>query len=313
MSAVYRFLRITPEAVAGTFDGTATGIYIPMDTSNQFKPMTKASYLTIMDASGLNVPRLRRLTALAFGAQLRTRLYMSQAATLLGWAMQRVDSGQTAPWTTDQLPNDLASATVEFAYSYANNATLRRKRYLGTKVLDWSLEASNSPDDPCLYLTLTLAALVGQSNPVDSSSDPNATAFPAPALTDFPTNVVCLQDLALSIGTSRTKFDRVQVRGQNKARAYFDGGKLANRIRCNGRTVTWGAHLRLDSTPDDRAHYEAVTTLGTGSLVGTVGANTFTLNMHGQDLSQDDDPYYQLGMTTLLDTSAGVDLTLTTT
>ena len=81
-------------------------------------------------------------------------------------------------------PGDLASCTVYHAVR-RSDGTYRRKAFTGCKVAGWRIEVSRG--STTAMLTLDLQACKSAGNQMDSTSDPDATAFPAPAETDYPT------------------------------------------------------------------------------------------------------------------------------
>jgi hypothetical protein len=126
-----RNFRFSTESVAGTRDATpAFSGYIPMDTPNSFRPMTSRPFWNIMDGSGRNVPRLRGSEVIQVSGNLNNRLYWENAQYLASWAT-RVDTTGAVPWTTDQKYLDLASATVDFGWTFDDGSrqpTIRRIR-----------------------------------------------------------------------------------------------------------------------------------------------------------------------------------------
>lgn len=311
-----RFVRITQESAFGTYTAVGGGpsanpaIVIRGNGPSWFEPLTEPQIWEIMDTSGQNIPALWGSNVTMVGGQLVTQLYASQAQFLLGWALQRINSGQTSPWTTTELPYDLASCTIDFGYTRGTTA-VKRTRYTGCKVVSGSLECST--DSPVWILTLNIIGSTPQGNTFDSSVDPDATVFPEPALTAYPTDPYVFQHTlgALTIGTVRTKYDKLSINWTNQCKAYFDENRFANAIKMNGRRITWSSHLRLKTTPDDRASTYEVVGASTGQVVVNNGTNTATLNFNGknrmdklkEDMPLDSEFYYNLDLVSALDSS----------
>jgi hypothetical protein len=316
-----RFIRITQEAAFGTFNGAGTAINVRLSSPNAFLPMTDPEFWEVMDGSGLGVPVLQGSQTTALAATLTTELCYSQAQFLLGWAVQRINAGQTTPWVTSELPNDLASCSIDLAWSQFDTATLKRKRFLGNKVA--SLRMSGSRDSPKVMATMAIVGSTPQGNSFDSSSDPTSGAFPEPALTAYPTDVCLFQHMRGNVsvgGSSRTNFESWELTVQNSMNAYFDESRFANAIRLGGRRITASSRFRVKSAVDDRTTYENAT-VQAAQLAWTNGTHTITMNLNSQnlirpfkeDLPLDREVYANIGLQNLLDQSAGADITFTYT
>lgn len=311
-----RFVRITQESAFGTYTAVGGGpsanpaIVIRGNGSNYFKPLTKPELWQIMDTSGMNIVALTGSNVTVVGGQLVTQFYASQAQFLLGWALQRINTAQTSPWTTTELPYDLASCTIDFGYTRGTTA-IKRTRYTGMKVVSGSIECST--ESPVATLTLTLIGSTPQGNTFDSSTDPDATVFPEPALTAYPTDPYVFQHSlnGLTIGTVRTKYDKLNISWTNQCKAYYDENRFANAVKMNGRKISWSTNLRLRVSPDDRASTYELVNASTGQVVFANGTNTCTLNFNGknymetleEDLPLDGEFYYGLNLFSALDSA----------
>jgi hypothetical protein len=319
-----RFIRITQEAVYGTYASGGTAINIRLSGNNAFTPMTDPEFWSVMDGSGLSEQVLFGSETSALGATLTTELTYSQAQFLLGWGLTRINGAQTAPWTTAELPNDLASCTIDFAWSQFDVTTMKRKRFTGCKVASVGLAGARGPGDGAkMMLTMAILGSTPQGNSFDASSDPTAVAFPEPALTVFPTDIVTFQHLrgGFSVATvSRTNFESINVSVNNNMNPYFDESRFANAMRLGGRSVTVGSRMRLKSTVDDRATYEQAAAQAL-SLTWAGGGHTIVLNLQSrnlinpykEDLPLDREVYYPLTYNGHLDQTAGAMLALTVT
>lgn len=318
---MYRFLRITPEKVFGTFDATSTqGRFIRLDKPNLFTPMQKTAYVDVMDPL-LNVPLNRFATKVNVGGKLTACVYAEDALVLLGLGCIRADDvPSTVPWVvTTPIVNDTVSATFEFAYSL-QDGTLKRKRYLGVKGAKTRIYCSND-DDPRLMVDIDLIGKVPQGNSFDSSTDPDDTAFPEPAAdgSDYGQTPYMIYDLALSVAASaRGNIKSFEATFANKTRAYFDAKRFAQRISARGRVVTWTASTLEDAIlASDRGHFDAATVLGAATATFTRGtksvaidfkANNFVNDLN-EDFPMDEDGYFGGENQPFID--GGVDATMT--
>jgi hypothetical protein len=315
-----RFLRITQEAAFGTYASGGSLIWPRLSSSGAFKVMASPDYWTVMDGSGLGVQALAGTSTMGLAGSLTTEVTATQAQFLLGWYFQRVNGAGTVPWTTTELPNDLASCTVDYARTNFD-ATLRRRRYLGVKGTSCSLQCSK--DSPKLMGTFGMVGAIPQGNAYDSSSDPNATVFPEPALTVFPSDVYLFQHLAghvTVLGSSRTNFDSFSLSLTNKCKPYFDEGHFANSIRMGGRTLTVQLRMRLKGSPDDWAAYEQGTQ-SSASFTFDNGTHTIALDMKSkcyinpidEEAPIDEEHYATITLVNQLDAAAGTDFAISFT
>jgi hypothetical protein len=316
-----RFLRITEEAVFGTYASGGTAIYIRLNTANAFRVMTVPEFWTVMSGSGFAVPALWGSQTSGLAATLTTPLDYAQAALLLGWATTRINTGQTLPWVTTEIAGDLASATLDYVWTYVTGA-LRAKRFLGGKVATVGLAASR--DSPVVMLTLGIIASTPQGNAWDSSSDPTIAA---PADSVFPVTPVLFQHMTggLTINNvARSNFQSIGFSTQNRIKAYFDESHFANLIRMNGRATTLSGNSRLKSTPDDRTSFETAAQLVTANTVvftNAAASHTVTITLNNQNyfgsvaeqFPLDEEVYYDWSINNVLDTAATTDFVIAVT
>lgn len=315
-----RFLRITEEATFGTYASGGTAIYIRLDQPKAFQVMTKPEFWTIMSGSGFAVPALFGSQTSPLGATLSCPLDYAQAAQLLNWGATRINTGQTSPWTTGEIPGDLASCTIDYGWTYTDTGNLRTKRFLGCKVAQWSVACSR--DQPVARLNLTIIGSTPQGNSYDSSTDPTLTV---PADSVFPTSPVLFQHLKGNLtinNVARSNFQSLTIASQNTIRPYFDESRFANLIRMNGRSTTLSGSFRLKSTPDDRTAYESATPLASANTIEwNNGSHTITVNLNAQNYFNqidenfplDEEIYYDFAIQNLLDTVATTDFTIAVT
>jgi hypothetical protein len=313
-----RFLRITEEAVFGTYNAAGTNIYVRLSGDNAFLPMTDPDWYSVMDGSGLGVPVIYGSATSSNTATLTTELTYTQASFLLPWAMQRINTGQTVPWPTGELPNDLASCTIDFAWSQFDTVVLKTKRYLGVKCAACGL--SGAKDQPKMMLTLSLVGSTPQGNTFDGSSDPGLTA---PALTVYPTDVVRFQDLKGNMtinSVSRNNFENFGFSCQNVLVPYWDESRYPNAIRLGGRAITSSIKWRLKSTVLDRTAYESAAEQSAQfEFINAAATHSVTMNFNNNGYIskyREDSPiqresYYDYNFASYLDQAAGTDMTLT--
>ncbi|MDE2506812.1 MAG: hypothetical protein KGM43_06350 [Planctomycetota bacterium] len=275
----------------------------------------------VPDGTGQNIPALTGSQTTLLQGKFRHRLCYSTLPFVLGLAGVRVNAGQTTPWVTDQLQYDLASATIDFAWTYSD-ASVKRQRYLGVKAVGVTITSDGKGNDPHVYAELDLVASVCQGNAFDASVDPTAVAFPAPTLAQLPSDYIFHQDAkgAVSIGgTPRTLFDNLHVEIKSVVKPYFDESRFANRIRCHGRHCTWSMRSLLRPTPTDRATWESTGSLGATQIAFVNGSHNLTLDFYAtnyldsvqEDFVLDDEAYYVIGGTSYLDATGGADLLVT--
>jgi len=318
-----RFIRISQEAAFGVFPTSSpVQIYVRLDTPDSFKVMHDPQFWEIMSGSGFAVPALFGSQVSALGMTLKVPLDYSQAAFLLGWCGLPINSAQTSPWTTAEIAGDLASCSIEEGWSNVDG-TIRRKRNLGCKVVQWGL--SSSKDAPVTYLNMSIIGSTPQGNAYDSSTDPTAIQFPAPADSAFPTSPVLFQHLKSGLtvnNVARSNFQSLNFSVTNRIKPYWDESRFANLIRFNGRTTTVGGSSRLKATPDDRTSYESAATMGSANTIEfNNGTHTITFTLNGQNywgsigeqFPLDEEIYFNWTLKNLLDTTATTDWTFAVT
>ncbi len=243
-----------------------------------------------------------------------------------------MNAGQTTPWVTDQLPNDLASCSFDFAYSYDDNS-FNTRLYTGNKVGRAQFSCKNDPSDPFLHFDYDLMGMSCIPNPITGGSYPNGSAVP-PASPAFPAAPLTFQecvfhDYHTSSNANNPFFDSFSISIQNMVKPYFDNGRTANRIHCRGRTVTLTAHPLLQVATDHRTLWEAVTAMGACSFLFTNptkpgGHTTFDtlkfdfrsttfLDSVNEDMILDADAYTTISATAYLDSGSGDDFAITFT
>ena len=321
--AAREFLYIVQESAFKTPATSPTlgtqAIYIRLDGSNAFTMRPKPIQVAVPYGGGKAINAFRVSDKTECKGTLKCLLYADQAAFLLGWGLTFINNAQTAPWTTTEPIGDLASCAVYHAIQ-RSDGTIKRRVYLGTKVVGVSIDCS--ADSQIATLSLELQASTPQGNQFDSSTDPNGTTFPAPADTSYPTDPYLFIHTAgyLSIASSRTQFDSVSIAVKNVIAAEWFENRYANIIRCFGRDTTLAANLYYKPSPDDRTVYESSASESVSlEFNNTAHTLTFTMNAQNVYTSLDDDlpidgVYMQkLTASNQWDASAGSDFTIATT
>lgn len=322
--AAREFLRITKESSYGTKKASPTAgvdvIVIRLAEGNSFTMRPKPRMTRVMYGGGLAIPALTVAGETGVAGTLQTKLCYSQALFLLNWGFTRINAGQTSPWTTTEPVGDLASVTIDHAIQ-RSDGTYKRKSYPGCKVAKPKIEGSREAQIVGLNYDVIAQKVVG--NTFDASTDPDATAFPAPAETDYPLDVVMFQHSAAGLkidngGTARTGYESFSVEADNKLDARAYESRWLQFCRFLGRESKLMAKLALKASPDDRAAYEILTAQAV-SLALTNGVNTITLDYKGNNVLDDVaddlplDKLYEQGLTIFnqFEQSSATDLAFT--
>jgi hypothetical protein len=290
------FLMLHEESSYGTVTLTGgaptTGrfMYVRLADGNAFAARPKPMRYEIPNGQGLAIAGLTGADSYEIRGQLRTQLYYSQANRFLKWGIARINSGRTVPWTTTDASNlmpagDIASISAYHAVQ-RNDGTYKRRRYPGGKVASWRIECSRQ--SPVAMLTLDLVFSGMQGSTIDSSSDPDATAFPAPTDAQYPTDPVLFShsSTGLKIGSTRSLYESISLSGTNKIDPKWFEGKFPQSIRFFGRETTLESRLLYKVTPDDRTALETVTVQDC-EVTWTNATNTIKIDYQGKNYFDD--------------------------
>jgi hypothetical protein len=321
------FLQLVKESAYGTIMPTPVAgtdsFFIRLTEGNSFSVNAEPQFTDIPYGGGFAVTAESLSDTVTVVGQLKTKLYPSQDQFLLNWALARINAGQTTPWTTTEIPGDLASVSAYHAYT-RSDGTLKRTRYAGGKVGQLTLEGSRG--NPVWALTLDCVFQKPVGNAYDASTDPDVTEFPAPADTDYPTGPYQFAHTSggWAVGggayTSRTQFDSVRVSVQNALDPRPFESRYLQSCQNKGRQITLDAAMRLKATPDDRAAFEALTdqnvklTLNTGAATCVLDFLTRNkIRKWTRDLPLDKVFMANIQLKNVWSASAGNDLALTYT
>lgn len=259
---------------------------------------------------------------------LRTILFPAQSI-LLDWCATPVNAGRTAPWITidpDEVmpPGDLASASLYHAYQLPNG-TYVRKRYAGCKVGQWKLAFGPDGDARKGMLDITVVGQKIIGNAFDGSADPDATEFPAPTETQYPSGPFLLSHVrsgtgSLKLGTVRTQVAGFSVGATNKLDPRNYTGRWLEMCRFTGRDAQFEADVRLRASVDDKEAQRALTAQDVEVVLDAGGAGkTLKIDFHGRnviggharDFPLDKEYHTKLTLENLWDPAQATDLTIT--
>lgn len=252
--------------------------YFNLPEDDSFSGVTSPEIIEIPFGGGCAIPFD------AFAGRYTTQLnwkgfvYPTLDNFLLNLALQRINAGQTVPWTTTEGPGNLASASLYKLWE-TEDGTIKRKRFAGCKLV--SLEMSASATSPALRFSATLQAVKEVGNPVDASSDPDATEFPASTAANLPTRPYVFQDSAseFSVGGSDvTKYESLTVRVTNTIDVLHGEARFPQTMRFTGRMVEVTFQKLLMNSPDFRTPFQSVTDKATLVKFNN-GSNSFQINL----------------------------------
>jgi hypothetical protein len=273
------FLRLTPEATWGVFDNTQTNhVIVDLDSSNAFGMRPKPKTVDTRTAGAFNRRVKRSGTKMDVSGALKMIVRGSQATLLTPW----IDAGGAAR---------PSSMTIDHcAVREDTGATKVYRRYLGSLVKDVTFASQMS--DQLLHASFNLFA---------KSFDATITAsdFPEPAATDYASDAFFLYEHAgaLTVGSSRTEFDKFQCKITNHYDAAFmnPASPWISRATYCGRDVDWEASLPY-LVSIDRSNLESITSVS-GAVTFTNGSHTLVFNMKSTNFYADVTDDFQLDKT----------------
>lgn len=282
----FEFLWIVKESaytVAKTSPVAGTdSIYIRLAGANRFGMRAVPTKRKVAFGGGFASPGYAVSDQWAIAGGLEVELCYSQAQLLLDWALTPVNGAQTLPWTTTEPPCDLASCSVYHGIQ-REDGTIKRRRYAGVKVPTAKLTSSASAG--LTTLSLGLRASKMDANTYYGSSDPDGTAFPAPADTVFPTDAVLFihTNGRLSVGSTLTYCQSIDLNVDNHLDPLYFASPFLMIDRKRGRSATAAASLLYTASPDWRADFEALTSRA-ASFSWSNGTHTIAVNYRGNNL-----------------------------
>lgn len=318
-SAAREFLYVVQESALNTPLTTpsigTTSLFIRLVDGNSFSMVATPVQEEIPYGGGL--AKISEIVSDHYSCTgtLKTKLYGSQAAFLMGWSTTEINAGQTLPWTTSELPNDLASCSVYHGIQTSTGVFLK-KAFSGCKVGSAQIEVSRQSTTAMLTLQLTACAQTAYGT---LTGDPT-TALPTPTEAEMPLGPYTFSMLSggLSVASaSRTMFSSFSANIQNTLDGQWFESPSLLLLNYHGRKSKVNADLYLKLSPDDRSAYEsgAATQLSVVFTNGVSGQN-MTLDFKSQnkivelpfDLPIGSAFQQKLGVSGVLDQSAGTDL-----
>ena len=297
--------------------------YPRLSGSNSFTMVGDPQFYEIMYGGGRAIAALTGSDQMSVTGQIETELYGAQGAFLLNLALQQVNAGGTVPWTTTEPPGDLASMTFYHAVT-RSDGTIKRLQFQGCKAT--RLVLAGSRQQKIWKVTVGLQAQKWNGNTYDSSADPTATPFPAPAESSYPTDPFRYIDMAsnITIGSGRTQIESVTHTVENKMDPRWFENRFLSLHRFLGRTITSDYEILYKPSPDDITNYQNIV-VQAHSFELNNGTHTATLGFNAQNFitklskNLELDKVYTLKLTLknywdpAANAGAGADMTLTLT
>ena len=300
--------------------------YVRLDGDNKWTPRSRpVGIVKTPYGGGFDVPAYMVSDKQENKGTLTLTLTVGQAPFWLSWWLQRINSGQTAPWTTTVAAGDLASCTIYHAVTSPTDGSIKRQAHLGMKVVDGTLSVSQ--DSTIVTLTLNVEGSTVQGNPFDSSSDPTTSVFPNPADNNFPTDPYVFVHSGGSNyftygGAVRTAFTELNLKVANSfGRKWYPSSYYLSLLNFLGRESSVSTRfIYPGSSQNDRQNYIQLTSESC-SVEMNNGSHGFTIGMNAQNVLnplEDDlklkDVFEQTSTSNnMWDPSAGSDFTLTIT
>lgn len=302
-----QMLRLTQETTYNTFQTSAPSnqqalIYLPMGDgcTIQKTPM----YIPLRDAGQGNRMTRRLLGRYTVGGSIKTPLFPSQAALLLGWA-------STFVGTTPCL--NLHSFTVDRVMFLDDTCTPIYQRTTGCKIDKFDLMADATDSGFLLNCSIDVMGSIYDDTIT-------VTDFPTPSYTSYPVdNPYEFFHLAgnLTINAARTNFSSFSLSIDNILKSFAQETPNVGNIDYFGRDITWSSKVKYKSAADRQ-------TWNTGALFPVSaefnnGAHSVTFNLEasnsftgvGDSMPIDDYFTQTISGQALLDQTANTDLAIT--
>ncbi len=300
MSTAREYLRVTPEAVPGTFDAAGTAIILDIDNANSYTVRKTPIRQTLRTAGSFNRRVATFSKKYSLTGNLTWNVRGTQAALLAAWCVPTA--------------NVLKSYTIDHVSVLEDSGlTHIYTRDQGMYVQQAQFSAGES--DQWFKATLGLVGM--------SVATITAGAFAEPAVTDYPTDdFLTFESGAAGLtlhAATRVDMDSFQITLKNILDVKYFVAATPQKIKWCGSDVDWTAKLSyLASVP--RADFEAVTGV-TGAITFDNGTHTLVMAMHTKNfyasitdnLDMSKVFLQDINMECFLDTAAATDFTLTAT
>lgn len=253
-------------------------------------------------------------------ATLSTFGYPALTAFLCDAACTRINTAQTSPWTTTLPEYDIASIAA-YHYIRRHDGTVKRRKFTGGKIQKLSLSCSSS--SPRLAIKADIIFQRETGNTYEASADPDATEFPFPADTNFPTSPYLFQQTAgyFKMATvAITAYDSIQIDVENILDPRFFETPILYSAMLFGRKTTFSADVLYKASPDLRSFYQGASDKAFEVKWGN-GTNTTKLDFGSSnhfsgltfDLPLGKERMQKLTGTNRWNASAGTDIVVTNT
>ncbi len=300
MSLAREYLRVTPEAVPGTFDAGGTSILIDIDNANSYTVRKTPIRQTLRTAGSFNRRVATFSKKYALTGNLTWNVRGTQTALLAAWCMPTA--------------NVLKSYTIDHVSVLEDSGlTHVYTRDAGMYVQQAQFSASES--DQWFKATLGLVGMV--------QSVITAANFGEPAVTDYPTdNFLTFEDASGGLtlhSATRVDLDSIQITIKHILDVKYFVAATPQKIKWCGSDVDWTSKISY-AAAIPRTDFEAITGV-IGAVTFNNGAHTHVFTMNGKNFfgsitdSLDMSKVFlqDINMECFLDTSAAADLTLTAT
>ena len=282
--APFEFLRIIKESAYGTQKGSLSAgdsAYVRLTENNAFAMRPVPTMRKVAMGNGFATQAYTVADQYVCEGALQLILCGSQAELLLNWGLSRINSLQTTPWTTSEQACDLASCAVYHGI-LRDDGTIKRTRYKGVKV--HSVRIASAASNGLVMLTLGLRAQKFDGNAIDSTSDPDATAFPAPADTDFPTDPFLHRHLTMTVASSAVTYcNSIELNVTNTMSINYANSAFLKFDRLRGRQSTANGNFIYTASPNWRSDFTAITARA-ASFAWANGTNTVTIDYNANNI-----------------------------
>ena len=264
------------ESAFGTPVGTpvvgTSSFYFNLPDSDCFAGVMSPQIQTVDYGGGIAVPMNVYSDHNVTQVNWKGLVYPSLQAFLINLHMARVTGG-TAPWTTSEPTNDLASASFYSLWTPRGGAAVV-KQFAGCKGASLSLDCSRS--SPMLAFSSTLACQKEVGNPIDASSDPTITA---PTDTQLPTGPYLFSHSATNLSFNSaavTRYQSLSIKVTNTLDVLCCESHFPQVIAFLGRKITVTFQRLLSTTPNYRTYWQGLADYAF-SVGFNNGAKSFTL------------------------------------
>jgi hypothetical protein len=244
------YARFTLESTYGTYNAAGTLFWARLAGDTAFSMMPTPGRKEINSADGGNRPVQNVSSRVMIGGKLRTPVYPTQCAAILGWG-------------TSLTSNALPSYTVDWFDSFET------RRYLGVGVNKLKLSCASTSDEGMAYFDLDLTAQAVST-----------VTLAAPAFSVFPTELP-YKHIESSTGfvlhNTRTQYNAFSMEVANILKGTFDElPTISNLVYC-GRTIDIKSSFQYIDV-NDRTDFEAQTAEA-ASILFTKASPAHTLSL----------------------------------